>query len=85
MTGLQAGTARSLSSISNRDKRLSIVKIMQIVFHQKFYSIGQGINQAGLEADNHQQPSPKMNDKPAVTAVTVRIAVVRDSCAVILW
>jgi len=50
--------------------------------HKQFYSICLGIKQQGREDDNHQQPSPKMNDEPAVTAVTVRIAaVVRDSCA----
>ena len=42
--------------------------------HKQFYSIGPGIKQSGRVADNHQQPSRKMNDEPAVTAVTVRIA-----------
>jgi len=52
--------------------------------HKEFYSIGLGIKQQGLEADNHQQPSRKMNDEPAVTAVTVCIAaVVMDSCALV--
>ena len=42
--------------------------------HKQFYSIGPGIKQSGRVADNHQQPSRKMKDEPAVTAVTVRIA-----------
>ena len=53
--------------------------------HNLFCSIGLGIKQSGHEADSHQQPSPKMNDEPAVTAVTVSIAaVVTDSCAFVL-
>ena len=86
VTGLQAGTAMNFSSISNRGRRLSVVQNMQIEIgiHQQFYWIGQGIKQPVLEGDNHQQPNPKMNGEPAVTSVTVRIAAVRDSCAVIL-
>jgi hypothetical protein len=49
--------------------------------HKQFYSVGLGIKRPGREDENHQQPSGKMNDEPAVTAVTIRIAaVVTDSC-----
>jgi len=49
---------------------------------KQFYSIGLEIKQQGRQADNDEQPCPKMNAEPPVTAVTVRIAaVVRDSCA----
>ena len=60
----------------------SIVKSMQIEtgIHRQFYSNGLRIKQPGREADNHRHSS-KMKDKPAVTAVTVRIGVVSDSCA----
>jgi len=84
VTGLQAGTARDLVRYQTGASGYSIVKRMQIVtgIHKQVYSIGLGIKQQGREADNHQQPSPKMNDESAVTAVTVRIAeLVRDSCA----
>ena len=51
---------------------------------KQFYSNVLRIKQPGREADNHQRHSPKMKEEPAVTAVTVRIAVVvRDSCAFI--
>ena len=39
-----------------------------------------GLKQPGREADNHRHSS-KMKDKPAVTAVTVRICVVSEGCA----
>ena len=84
VTGLQAGTARNLVRYRTGAIWFSVVKSMQIEtgIHKQFYSIGLGIKRQGREADNHQQPSPKMNDESAVTAVTVRIAeLVRDSCA----
>jgi len=50
--------------------------------HTVFCSIGTGVEQLDSEAAVHLQPSPKMTDKPAVTALTVRIAaVVGGSCA----
>jgi len=53
--------------------------------HKQFYSNGLQIKQPGRETDNHRH-SCKMKDKPAVTIVTVRIAVVvSDSCAVTLF
>jgi len=84
VTGLQAGMARNLFRFQRGARGCSDVKSLQIEtgIHKQFYSIGLGIKQQEREADNHQQPSPKVNDEPAVTAVTVRIAaLVRDSCA----
>jgi len=53
--------------------------------HKQFYSNRLQIKQPEREADNHRHIS-KMKDKPAVTVVSVRIAVaVVDSCAVTLF
>ena len=51
VTGLQAGTARKLSSISNRDKNLFCFKSMQIRtrIHNQFYSIGPGISSRSMK------------------------------------
>jgi len=82
--GLQAGTAKKLVRYRTGARGFCLGNSMQIEtgIHKQFYSIGLGIRRQGREAEIHQKPSPKMNDEPAVTAVTVRIAaVVRDSCA----
>jgi len=56
VTGLEAGTARKLSSISNRDKRLFCLQMMQIEtgFHKQFYSVGPG-DKAVRRLRNSQQ------------------------------
>jgi len=52
--------------------------------HNQFYSNGLQIKQPGRDTDNYRH-SCKMEDKPVVTAVTVRIVVaVVDSCVVTL-
>jgi hypothetical protein len=86
VTELQAGTARNLSSISNRGKRLFCCqKHANRNWNPQTVPFSWSeIKRPGREADNHQQTSHKMKDEPAVTAVTLRIAaVVRDSCAFI--
>jgi len=73
---LQGGTARKLSSISNRGKRHLYCqkhanrnrKPQSVLFSCP------GVKQLGCEADNHQRHSPKMKNKPDVTALTVFIA-----------
>jgi hypothetical protein len=83
VTGLQAGTARKLSSISDRGKGL--------LYCQKHANRNRnpttvlfnwfGDKQPEREADNLQRYRPKLKDQPAVTAVTVLIAsIVSDSC-----
>jgi len=53
--------------------------------HKQFYSNGLQIKQPGRETDNHRH-SYNMKDKPAVTAVSVCLAVaVVDSCVVTLF
>ena len=86
MTGLQAGTARKLSSMSNRGKRLLYCQkhANRNRKPQSLFSISPGVKQLEREADNHQRHSPKIKDQSAVTAVTVLIAaVVSDSCTFI--
>jgi len=51
--------------------------------HTVFCSIGTGVKEPEREAAHHRH-SPKMKDKPAVTAVTVHYAVVvTDICVFI--
>jgi len=76
VTGLQAPTARRLSSITNRGERL-----LYCQKHAKrnrnpptFLFNWSGERQPEREADNHQRHSPKMKDQSAVTAITVIIA-----------
>ena len=75
VTGLQGGTARKLSSISNRGKRFLYCqkhanrnwKPQSVLFSCP------GVKELGREADKHQRYSPKMKNQPDVTALTLFI------------
>jgi len=85
VTRLQAGTARKLTSISNRDKSLFCYQkyVNKNKNAQSVLFNWSGDKQLEREADNHQRHRPKMRDQPAVTAVNVHItAVVSASCTV---
>ena len=51
VTGLQAGTARKISSKKTETRGFYIVKIMPIEtgIHQQFYSIGRGISSRSVK------------------------------------
>jgi hypothetical protein len=77
VTRLQAGTARNLSSISNKGKGLLYCQKLAIRNSnaQTFLFYGLGIKKQGPEADNHERHSNNMKDKQMLLLLLIIIII----------